>query len=119
MYRDIVKMLGEWSDEIEEAFNIMESDADWLNDTELYAKSLKTLIKPLKTTYFGYTYDANLKHCIPVFNKMAMFPMFKVLATGDNREIYDRMNAIGKYQGLTPIDQVAFESAVKVGIQGL
>lgn len=118
MYRDIVKMLGEWSDEIEEAFNIMESDADWLNDAELYAKSLKTLIKPLKTTYFGYTYDANLKHCIPVFNKMAMFPMFKVLATGDNREIYDRMNAIGKYQGLTPIDQVAFESAVKVGIQG-
>lgn len=118
MYRDIVKMLGEWSDEIEEAFNIMESDADWLNDAELYAKSLKTLIKPLKTTYFGYTYDANIKHCIPVFNKMAMFPMFKVLATGDNREIYDRMNAIGKYQGLTPIDQVAFESAVKVGIQG-
>lgn len=118
MYRDIVKMLGEWSDEIEEAFNIMESDADWLNDADLYAKSLKTLIKPLKTTYFGYTYDANIKHCIPVFNKMAMFPMFKVLATGDNREIYDRMNAIGKYQGLTPIDQVAFESAVKVGIQG-
>lgn len=118
MYRDIVKMLGEWSDEIEEAFNIMESDTDWLNDAELYAKSLKTLIKPLKTTYFGYTYDANLKHCIPVFNKMAMFPMFKVLATGDNREIYDRMNAIGKYKGLTPIDQVAFESAVKVGIQG-
>lgn len=118
MYRDIVKMLGEWSDEIEEAFNIMESDADWLNDAELYAKSLKTLIKPLKTTYFGYTYDANLKHCIPVFNKMAMFPMFKVLATGDNREIYNRMNAIDKYQGLTPIDQVAFESAVKVGIQG-
>jgi hypothetical protein len=26
MYRDIVKMLGEWSDEVEEAFNIMESD---------------------------------------------------------------------------------------------
>lgn len=118
MYRDIVKMLGEWSDEVEEAFNIMESDQDWLNDAELYAKSLKTLIKPLKTTYFGYTYDANLKHCIPVFNKMAMFPMFKVLATGDNREIYDRINAIGKYKGLTPIDQVAFESAVKVGIQG-
>lgn len=118
MYRDIVKMLGEWSDEVEQAFNIMESDTDWLNDAELYAKSLKTLIKPLKTTYFGYTYDANLKHCIPVFNKMAMFPMFKVLATGDNREIYDRMNAIDKYKGLTPIDQVAFESAVKVGIQG-
>lgn len=118
MYKDVVKMLGEWSDEVEEAFNIMESDQDWLNDPVLYAKSLKTLIKPLKTTYFGYSYDAKLQHCIPIFNKMAMFPLFKVLATGDNRELYNRMNAIENYKGETPIDQIAFESAVKVGIQG-
>ena len=118
MYRNIVQMLGEWSDEIAEAFDIMESAEDWLSNAELYAKTLKTLIKPLKTTYFGYTYKAKLKVNVPVFNKMAMFPMFKVLATGDNRELYDRMNALGKYKGLTPIDQVAFESAVKVGIQG-
>lgn len=118
MYRNIVQMLGEWSNEIAEAFDIMESDIDWLSDPVLYAKTLKTLIKPLKTTYFGYTYDAKLKHNVPVFNKMAMFPMFKVLAKGDNLELYNRMNALGKYKGLEPIDQVAFESAVKVGIKG-
>ena len=119
MYRDIVQMLGEWSDEIAEAYDIMEGDADWLSDPELYAKSLKTLIKPLKTTYFGYTYHDSIKHNVPIFNKMAMFPMFKVLATGDNLELYNRMNLIGdQYKGLQRIDQVAFESAVKVGIEG-
>lgn len=118
MYEQIVRRLGEWSPEVEEAFRILESDEDWLSNKELYAKSLKTLIKALKTTYFGYTYNADLGYNVPVFNKMAMFPMFKALATGDNREIYDRMNAIGKYAGLQPIDQIAFESAVKVGIEG-
>lgn len=118
MYRDVVTMLGEWSDEIENAFNIMESDQDWLSNPELYAQSLKTLIKPLKTTYFGFRNDGVSNHNIPVFNKMAQFPMFKVLATGDNKEMYERMTATGKYKGLQPIDQIAFESAVKVGIEG-
>ena len=118
MYQQIVRRLGEWSTEVEEAFNILESDTDWLSDPKLYAKSLKTLIKALKTTYFGYTYNADLGYNVPIFNKMAMFPMFKAIATGDNREIYDRMNAIGKYKDLQPIDQIAFESAVKVGIEG-
>ena len=118
MYQDVIRMLGEWSDEVREAYEILESGESWLDDPILYQKSLKTLIKALKTTYFGYRYDSNLQHNVPVFNKMAMFPMFRVLATGDNREIYDRMNGTGKYQGLKPIDQIAFESAVKVGIEG-
>lgn len=118
MYQDIVRMLGEWSDEVRQAYEILESGENWLDNPVLYQKSLKTLIKALKTTYFGYRYDSNLQHNVPVFNKMAMFPMFKVLATGDNRDIYDRMNGTGKYQGLKPIDQIAFESAVKVGIEG-
>ena len=118
MYQDIIRMLGEWSDEVKEAYDILESAEDWLNDPVLYQKSLKTLIKALKTTYFGYRYDNNLQHNVPVFNKMAMFPMFKVLANGDNLDIYERMNAVGKYAGLKPIDQIAFESAVKVGIEG-
>lgn len=118
MYQDVVRMLGEWSDEVRQAYEILESGDDWLDNPTLYQKSLKTLIKALKTTYFGYRYDSNLQHNVPVFNKMAMFPMFKVLATGDNRDIYDRMNGTGKYQGLKPIDQIAFESAVKVGIEG-
>lgn len=118
MYQDIVRMLGEWSDEVREAFEILESDEDWLSDPVKYQKSLSSLIKALKTTYFGYRFDPVMQHSVPVFNKMAMFPLFKILATGDNRALYDRMNGVGQYQGLKPIDQVAFESAVKVGIEG-
>jgi hypothetical protein len=116
MYRDIVQMLGEWNDEIEEAYNIMESGIDWLSDRAKCAKAMKALIKPLKTTYFCNQYNADIHHTVPVFDKMAMFPLFRVIATGDNKEIYDRMNALGKYQGMQKIDQVAFESAKKVGI---
>lgn len=36
-----MKSLGEWSPEIEEAYNIMESDDSWLSDTEKYQKQLK------------------------------------------------------------------------------
>lgn len=118
MYRDIVKMLGEWNDEIAEAYDIMESGLEWLNDSAKCAKAMKALIKPLKTTYFCNQYNPNIKHTVPVFDKMAMFPLFRVIATGDNKELYDRMNAIGKYAGQEKIDQIAFESAKKVGIIG-
>ena len=38
-YKRLMKSLGEWSPEIEEAYNIMESDDSWLSDTEKYQKS--------------------------------------------------------------------------------
>jgi len=111
-------MLGEWNSDVAEAFRIMEESDNWMSDATLYAKTLKTLIKPLKTTYFGYSYNADLGRNIPVFNKMAMFPLFKCLANNDLKDMYERMTSTGKYKGLPPVDQFAFESAVKVGIQG-
>ena len=61
--------------------------------------------------YFGDHRDSQLNLNIPVFDKMAMFPMFKVLAKGDNRLLYERMNN----EELGTIDMLTFESAVKVG----
>ena len=110
MYKKIVEGLGEWSTEVAEAFEIMEGNGEFLSDPTLYQKSLKTLIKPLKTMYFGDHFDATLGLDIPIFDKMAMFPLFKVLAKGDISKLYDRMIEPGK-----EIDMVAFSSAVKVG----
>lgn len=110
MYKKIVEGLGEWSTEVAEAFEIMEGNGSFLSDPLLYQKSLKTLIKPLKTMYFGDHFDSTLGLDIPIFDKMAMFPLFKVLAKGDISTLYDRMVAPGK-----EIDMVAFSSAVKVG----
>lgn len=115
MYRDIMRMLGEWGPDIEEAYNIMESGTEWLSNPTLYAKAMKSLIKPLKMMYFGDNFDPELHLDIPIYDKMALFPLFKVIATGDNLELYNRMTGQGKYQNATPIDMVKVSSAVKVG----
>lgn len=111
MYKRIMQALGEWSPEIEEAYNILESEDDVLSNPDKYAKALKASIKPLKMMYFGDNYDAISKINVPTFDKMALFPMFKVLAKADNKYLYDRMNN----EELGTIDMLAFESAVKVG----
>lgn len=119
MYRDLMEMLGEWSPEIERAFDIMESEPfgedGWLSNPTLYHESLEALMKPLKMMYYGQHLVPELGIQVPIFDKMAMFPMFRVMATGDNRKLYERMNGVGEYEGLAPIDMVAFGSAVKVG----
>lgn len=111
-YKRIMQSLGEWSDEIEEAYNLLESDSEEvLKDPEKYSKALKASIRPLKMVYFGDTFDNVSGINVQTFDKMALFPMFKVLAKADNKYIYDRMND----PELGEIDMLLFESAVKVG----
>jgi hypothetical protein len=111
MYKRIMQALGEWSPEIEEAYNILESSDYVLSNPELYSKALRASIKPLKMMYFGDYYDSVAKLNVPTFDKMALFPMFKILAKADNKYLYDRMNN----EKLGVIDMLLFESAVKVG----
>ena len=112
MYKRIMKALGNWSQEIEEAYNIMEGeDESWMSDPVLYSKTTAALAQPLKMVYFGDHFRKATNLNVPIFDKMAMFPLFKALAKGDNRLIYDRMNN----EELGVIDMIAFESAVKVG----
>lgn len=110
-YKRLMKSLGEWSPEIEEAYNIMESDDSWLSDTEKYQKTIKAITQPLKTVYFGDHFDQTLGMNVNTFDKMALFPLFKTFAKADNKYLYDRMNDASKGY----IDMVAFESAIKVG----
>lgn len=110
-YKRLMKSLGEWSPEIEEAYNIMESDDSWLNDTEKYQKAIKAITQPLKMVYFGDHFDQTLGMNVNIFDKMALFPLFKTFAKADNKYLYNRMNDASKGY----IDMVAFESAIKVG----
>lgn len=110
-YKRLMKSLGEWSPEIEEAYNIMESDDSWLSDTEKYQKAIKAITQPLKMVYFGDHFDQTLGMNVNTFDKMALFPLFKTFAKADNKYLYDRMNDTSKGY----IDMVAFESAIKVG----
>lgn len=110
-YKRLMKSLGEWSPEIEEAYNIMQSDDSWLSDTEKYQKAIKAITQPLKMVYFGDHFDQTLGMNVNTFDKMALFPLFKTFAKADNKYLYDRMNDASKGY----IDMVAFESAIKVG----
>lgn len=115
-YKRLLQSLGQWNDEIAEAFDILEADPDengktFMNDPELYTKALKAAIHPLKMMYFGDHYNNKLSINMPIFDKMALFPMFKCLAKADNKYLYDRMND----ESLGIIDMMVFESASKVG----
>ena len=113
MYRRLLDSVGEWDHEtMDEAFDLVESDdTSWMDDPVKYAKVRNILIKPLKMIYFGMMYDNDLHTSTPIIDKMAMFPLFKAFAKGDNQFIYERMNNNKKGR----IDMIAFNSAMKVG----
>lgn len=112
LYKRIIQAVGEWSPQVERAFELLESENEsWLSNPELYAQAIETLIKPLKMVYFGNHELSKLGLNVPVFDKMAIFPMFRVTSKADNYKLYQRMND----EKLGTIDMLTFESAVKVG----
>lgn len=112
MYRSILIRLGRWDDETKEAFKLIQSDdVSWMTDDAKYLEVMNILFNPLKMIYFGSSFKGNLE--VPKLDKMAMFPLFKSIATGDLEALYNRMNHPAENQ--RAIDMVAFNSAVKVG----
>lgn len=110
MYRNMMRMIGEWGTDQEEAYDVIMSDNDsWLSDPEVYKKMHTSILKPLKYMAFGTRFNAN-GLAIPYFNKMALFPVFNYMATGDMKALYDTMKD-------RKIDMVLFNSAVKAGSQ--
>ncbi len=113
MTRDLLRMRGVWSPEIKKAFEILtnEDTADlWDSDPKLYAEANKVILNAMKYMAFGTRFNEIPGLGIPYFNKMALFPLFKSIATGDIKALYDRMTDPSK-----PVDMVLFDSAVKAG----
>lgn len=112
MWRRLMMAQGKWNDKIERAYRIVEANDAWMSNYQLYQLAKPLILNVQKMVYMGDTYDDSLGLDIPVFNKMAIFPMFKSLCKADNKLIYDRMNN----EDLGVIDMIVFESAVKVGL---
>lgn len=111
MYEQLVRRIDGWTDEVRTAFELLnDPNGNWENDKEKYIAALGTTMKPLKCMYFGDHFDDVLKRDIPVFDKMAMFPVHRIFATGDMKVLLDIMENPNK-----PVHMMAFESAVKVG----
>ena len=112
-YAKMMRSIGMWGPEIAEAYRILtepanETERNWESQAEAYHKVMKASYKPLKYMAFGRRIENGL--AVPYFNKMALFPLFESVATGDIRKLYERMT-----DKENPIDMVLFESAVKAG----
>lgn len=113
MTRDLLRMRGVWSPEIKKAFEILTNEDTanlWDSDPKLYAEANKVILNAMKYMAFGTRFNEIPGLGIPYFNKMALFPLFKSIATGDIKALYDRMVDPSK-----PVDMVLFGSAVKAG----
>lgn len=113
MTRDLLRMRGVWSPEIKKAFEILTNEDTanlWDSDPKLYAEANKVILNAMKYMAFGTRFNEIPGLGIPYLNKMALFPLFKSIATGDIKALYDRMVDPSK-----PVDMVLFDSAVKAG----
>lgn len=113
MTRDLLRMRGVWSPEIKKAFEILTNEDTanlWDSDPKLYVEANKVILNAMKYMAFGTRFNEIPGLGIPYFNKMALFPLFKSIATGDIKALYDRMVDPSK-----PVDMVLFDSAVKAG----
>lgn len=109
----LLRMIGKYNKKIANAFKILrdESNNNVLQKASAYTDILTTVIGTQKYTAYGRRIDPATKLLTVYFNKYALFPIFKCIATGHLRNIYDAM----KDQG---VDMVMIQSAVKIGSQG-
>lgn len=139
-YRKIRIGLGQWSDEIEDAYNLIEgykynedgvrvkktkeelekenAEGSWMQNKEKYEAAKKLQAYALKVAYFQNKPETikigdneTIQITKPRLGKQAMFPLFSYMRSSEvGKQLYDRMNAEGN-----EIDTISFESAIKVG----
>ena len=109
----LLRMNGNYSAEIENAFKILreEKTSTILQKQQAYQAIQTSVIGTQKYTAFGRRKHQKTGIQIPYYNKMALFPLFRCMATGKMANIFDKM----KQQG---IDMLMVDSAVKLGGQG-
>lgn len=108
-YKELVRRVDGWTPRVAKAFDLLnDPNADLEADMDTYAEALAVTLKPLKFMYFGDHYDVGAKRDIPIFDKMAMFPVHRIFSTGDMGKVLEVMQSRN-------IHMLAFDSAVKVG----
>lgn len=108
-YKELVRRVDGWTPQVAKAFDLLNNpNADLEADMDTYAEALAVTLKPLKFMYFGDHYNVGAKRDIPIFDKMAMFPVHRIFSTGDMGKVLEVMQSRN-------IHMLAFDSAVKVG----
>lgn len=113
MCEALLRMVGSWSSDIEEAFKILRSGNIYTVRAKLnaYNKIVTTVIGTQKYTAFGRRRDPKTGIMITYYDKYALFPIFESIAYGRTANIFHAMKK-------QHVDQLKINSAIKVGSQG-
>ena len=118
MCENLLKQVGSYGEDIQRAFKVLRGEevdgrVYTTNDVRemltAYNLIYTTVIGTQKYTAYGFRNQNGL--LVPYYNKTALFPLFKALASGNTAKLYAKMKK-------DKVDMVMFNSAVKVGSQG-
>lgn len=111
-YKQLIRRVDGWNDTLETAFQLLQDPSNkWMDNLEANMSAMALILKPLKFMYFGDHFDGELGLNVPVFDKMAMFPVFPAFVKDSDAQHF--LNLMNERN----IDMVAFDSAVKVGMK--
>ena len=118
MFENLLKSVGNYTSNIERAFKILRGEEvdgrvytvkDTLEIAKAYEEVWTSVIGNQKYTAYGLR--SQNRTCVPYYDKFALFPLFKVIATGRMADIYQAMLD-------QKVDMLKIQSAVKIGSQG-
>lgn len=112
MAENMLKMVGAYDEQVQKAFEILRDPSkvhSIREQVEAYNTVWTTVIGTQKYTAYGFRHQNGVQ--VPYYNKMALFPLFKCMCTGNMAKIYEKMKS-------DKIDMLMVNSAVKVGSQG-
>ena len=88
----LLRMCGNYDKKVQKAFEILKDPkSDIYNQAKAYKLVTTKVIGAQKYTAYGQRLSEDGQTMIPYYNKMALFPVFKCIATGEFSKIYDKM----------------------------
>jgi hypothetical protein len=118
MCENLLKQVGSYGEDIQRAFKVLRGEEvngrvyttkDVREMLTAYNLIYTTVIGTQKYTAYGFRKQNGV--LVPYYNKTALFPLFKSLASGNTAKLYAKMKK-------DDVDMVMMNSAVKVGSQG-
>lgn len=119
MCENLLRMRGAYNNKVKEAFDILRSENayNWKKSRQAY-KTVYDAVNLVTTKYTAYGFRDHTVDgqeyssiAVPYYNKYALFPLFKCVASGKMDGIYQKMLNEG-------VDMLMMTSAVKVGSCG-
>lgn len=112
MCEKLLRSLGLYSNKAKQLFAMLRDpnkQYTFRQKADAFTELQEFIVGAQKYSAFGHRNDERLGSLlIPYYNKMALFPIFPSIATGDMGKVYNKMINEG-------VDMLLFDSAVKIG----